>query len=144
MFGEVIQSCEEYLYWADKYFSFQGLKLLSQFLDKDKVKELKILTSVDKVDENFKSLFKDFQFEMKNKGVACDCRVIVDSRLKSQIHDRWIISKDQCFNIPSPDTVARGQYSEIKKTENRPPFEEWWQDSKDIIIEWDIIKSFIR
>ena len=139
-----IQSCYDYLYWADKYFSFQGLKLLSQFLDKDKVKELKILTSVDKVDENFRSLFKDFKFEMKNKGVICDLRVIIDPRLKSQIHDRWIISKNQCFNIPSPDTVARGQYSEIKKTENRPPFEEWWQNSEDIITEWNVIKNFIQ
>jgi len=144
MFGEVIQSCEEYLYWADKYFSIQGLKLLSQFLDKDKVKKLKILTSVDKVDENFRSLFKDFKSEMANKGVLCEMKVIVDSRLKSQIHDRWIISKDQCFNIPSPDIMARGQYSEIKKTESKPPFEEWWQNSKDIIAEWDTIKSLIQ
>ncbi len=144
MFGEVIRSCHEYLYWIDKYFSFEGLKLLSQFLNKDKVKDLKIIMSIDKVNENFRDLFKDFKIEMKNKGISCELRVIIDPRLKSQIHDRWIISKDICFNIPSADIVARGQYSEIKETSNTLPFDEWWENSKDITTEWHIIKNFIK
>jgi len=143
IFGNVIQSCEEYLYWIDKYFSLQGLRLLSQFLNESEVKNLKILMSIDKVDENFRGLFKDFKSEMKNKGVSCELRVITDRNSKSQIHDRWIISKYKSFNIPSPDTIARGQYSEIKETGNKPPFEEWWQESKDIITDWNIIKDLI-
>jgi len=59
---------------------------------------------------------------MENQGINCELRVIIDSKLKQQIHDRWIIAKGSIFNIPSPDIIARGQYSEIKKTSNRPPF----------------------
>jgi hypothetical protein len=46
--------------------------------------------------------------------IASELRVMVDSKLKSSIHDRWILSRNACFNIPSPDIIARGQYSETK------------------------------
>jgi hypothetical protein len=36
----------------------------------------------------------------------------------------------------SGDVARRGQYAEIKATQNRPPFEEWWQNSLDIISQW--------
>ncbi|MFL6328460.1 MAG: hypothetical protein ACJ71I_13405, partial [Nitrososphaeraceae archaeon] len=120
-----IKSCEYYIYWIDKYFSKEGLELLVQSLDKAKVKTVKILTSVDKADESLRRLFKDFRNEMKNNQTFCELRVIVDSKLKSSIHDRWIVSKNNSFNIPSPDVVARGQYSEVKKTDNTPPFDDW-------------------
>ena len=59
-------------------------------------------------------------------------RVMVDSKLLSDIHDRWIISKNISYNIPSTDVVARGQYSEVNKTENATPFDDWWNNSIDI------------
>lgn len=36
----------------------------------------------------------------------------------------------------SGDVARRGQYAEIKTTENRPPFEEWWENSLNIISAW--------
>ncbi len=140
-FWNTIKSCEDYIYWVDKYFSKEGLELLSQSLDTNKTKTVKIIISVEKADEKLRGLFKDFREEMKNKGVICELRVITDSKLKSSIHDRWILSKNSCFNIPSPDTVARGQYSEIKATENRPPFDDWWARSLDIINNWNEIQK---
>jgi hypothetical protein len=41
----------------------------------------------------------------------------------------------------SGDIAKRGQYAEIKITENRPPFKEWWQNSLDIISDWDDISK---
>ncbi|MEK6647198.1 MAG: ORF6N domain-containing protein [Candidatus Firestonebacteria bacterium] len=129
---DVIKSCEGYIYWIDKYFSSLGLKLLLQALDNEKVKQIKILTSIDKVDEKIMDLFKDFKVELKNKGISCEMRVITDKKIKANIHDRWIISKDKCFNVPSTDTLARGQYSEVKETTNKPPFNEWWERSEKL------------
>lgn len=139
----IIKSCDDYLFWVDKYFSLEGLKFLSQFLDTNEVKEVKILTSIEKSDESFRSLFKSFKSEMKNKGVDCALR-IMSRKIGSQIHDRWIVSQDKCFNAPSPDVVARGQYSEFKETENKPPFERWWEESSDIIKDWEAIKNLTR
>ncbi len=140
-FWNTIKSCDGYIYWVDKYFSKEGLELLTQSLEKNKVKMIKILISLEKADDTLRHLFKDFRDEMKNNQVTCELRVITDSKLKSSIHDRWIISKNNSFNIPSPDTIARGQYSEIKSTENRPPFEEWWNKSLDIIANWNDIEK---
>ncbi len=135
---QAIESCDNYIYWVDRYFSNEGLRLLIQSVDKSKIKSIKILTSIDKADDNLRRLFKDFKNEMfNNYQIMSELRVMVDSKLKSSIHDRWIISKNTCFNIPSPDIISRGQYSEINSTTNRPPFDEWWIDSTDIIEGWD-------
>jgi hypothetical protein len=69
---------------------------------------------------------------LKKKNVNCELK-IMNNKLGSSIHDRWIITKDSNFNIPSPDVIARGQFSEVKSTSNRPPFEKWWDDSLDFI-----------
>ena len=82
--------------------------------------------------EKFVSLYKDLREELKNDDVQCELRVIIDNKLNANIHDRWIISENLCYNMPSTDTVARGQYSEVKRTPNFPPFDEWWDKSKDI------------
>ncbi len=128
---DVISSCEKYIYWVDKYFSKAGLDWLSESLNASKVKNIKILMSSEKLNEKFISLYKDLREELKNYGVQCELRAIVDNKLKADIHDRWIISENLCYNMPSTDTVARGQYSEVKRTANIPPFDEWWEICKD-------------
>ena len=84
---------------------------------------------------------KEKKVQMDNRNVGCHLRVIIDSKMKASIHDRWIMSMNKCYNVPSIDVVARGQYSEIKETLNRPPFEEWWGQSEDILTGWESIKK---
>ena len=129
---DIISSCEKYIYWVDKYFSRAGLDWLSESLSASKVKGIKILMSSEKADEKFVSLYKDLKEELKSDGIKCELRVIIDNKLRADIHDRWIISENLCYNMPSTDTVARGQYSEVKRTANFPPFAEWWEKSRDI------------
>ncbi|MFH0948566.1 MAG: ORF6N domain-containing protein [Elusimicrobiota bacterium] len=128
---DVIDSCEKYIYWVDKYFSKVGLDWLSESLNTNKVKNIKILMSSEKVDEKFISLYKDFEKELKSDGVQCELRVIIDKKLNTDIHDRWIVSENLCYNMPSTDTIARGQYTEVKRTANFPPFNEWWEKSNE-------------
>lgn len=35
--------------------------------------------------------------------------------------------------------IKRGQYSEIKETENGPPFEDWFEEALDIVEDWNEI-----
>ncbi len=129
---DIISSCQKHIYWVDKYFSRAGLDWLSESLNNSKVKDIRILMSSEKVDKKFLSLYKDLKEEFKNDGIKCELRVISDNKLNADIHDRWIISENLCYNMPSTDTIARGQYSEVKRTANFPPFDEWWEKSKDI------------
>lgn len=144
---KVIGSCKEYVYWVDKYFSRKGLEYLVASLP-DKVKNIKILVDAtslldknsNKMKDDLKTDFMNFKVEMKNKDVSCELRVIVDNKIRSEIHDRWIITKNAVFNVPSPDIIARGQYSEIKETRAKLPFDKWWGASVDITTGWEQIK----
>ena len=80
---------------------------------------------------------------MKNKKINTNFRIITDNSI-ADIHDRWLISKNICFNLPSINTIDRGQFSEIKVTENMPPFDEWWKKSKDIVNDWSEIEKKLQ
>jgi hypothetical protein len=146
IFVNTLKSCDEYIYWLDKYFSKKGLELLAESITSN-VKEIKVIMSIDKVDDSFRSTFKNFQKEMANRNINSELKVIVDSKTKSSIHDRFIITKYDSYNIPSPDIIARGQLSEISKSSNKDKlkkeFEDLWGSSKDIINDWNDIKEHL-
>jgi hypothetical protein len=147
IFLNTLKSCDSHIFWVDKYFSKKGLELLAESVS-EKIKQIKIIMSVDKIDESFRSSFKDFKKEMQNKSISCELRVIINSKVKSSIHDRFIITKYDSYNIPSPDTIARGQLSEISKSGNKQElereFHDIWSKSKDIIQEWNDIKEKLK
>ncbi|MBI4154733.1 DUF262 domain-containing protein [Candidatus Woesearchaeota archaeon] len=147
IFLNTLNKCDGYIYWVDKYFSKKGLELLSETAN-NKIKEIKIVMSIEKADETFRSTFKDFKKEMSNKGITCEIKIIVDSKIKSSIHDRFIVSKYEAYNIPSPDVMARGQLSEISKSNNREnlytQFNNLWKNSRDIIQDWNKIKEVLN
>lgn len=64
-------------------------------------------------------------------------RVVGDPKIYGEYHDRWLLSSNVNYNLMSGEIAKRGQFAEIKKTENRPPFEDWWQISLDIISDWN-------
>ncbi len=129
---DIISSCVKYIYWVDKYFSKAGLDWLSESLNTNKVKKVRILMLPEKVNNKFMRLYKDLKKELKLNKVKFEIRCITDKKLSSSIHDRWIIAENFCYNMPSTDTVARGQYTEVKQTSNLPPFDKWWQKSRGI------------
>lgn len=142
-FEELIRGCNDKIHWIDKYFNEAGLKILFDSMNRghSNVKEVKILTSLDKASESLRQKFKDFRKELSQKGVNTELRVLMDKKLSSSIHDRWLFDEERAYNIPSPDVLKRGQFSEIKETTIRVPFEEWWNASADIVNDWDRIAN---
>lgn len=142
MILNTIRECDEYLYWIDKYFNRKGLEWLTQaLLENNRVRTIKILASKSRPElaktSKLRGEFKDFKKEMKERGIECELRILTD--LAKNIHDRWIITQDTSYNVPSIDVIARGQYAEIQKDANRPDFELWWSTSLDIIDDWNKI-----
>lgn len=74
-------------------------------------------------------------------GLVFVFEAIILSKIYGEYHDRWLISRNINYNLMSGDVAKRGQYAEIKITQNRPPFNEWWQNSLDILVSWDEIKK---
>jgi len=139
----IIRKSHNYVYWLDKYFSKAGFDMILSALNQASettIRTIRILTSIDKIDSNLRKNFKDFKKEIESKGIEVGLRVI-SSSISKNIHDRWILTGDSNYNVPSTDTIYRGQYSEIKPTKNRPPFEKWWEESLDIINDWNTIQK---
>jgi hypothetical protein len=132
-----IESCREYVYWIDKYFAPSDLDILIDGSAKADVREVKILISLKNADEKMRSSFHRFKEEMKNTGIMCEMRVVAEPKIYGEYHDRWLLSSNINYNLMSGQIAKRGQYAEIKKTENRPPFDEWWQSSLDILSDWN-------
>jgi len=141
LFRTALDSCQDYVHWIDKYFKKKGLEFLIDLRDNPSINEIKILLSQESADSTLRNEFKDFVEEMKNYGKSVQMRVITDSKIKQEFHDRWIISKNICYNVPSIDVAMRKQVSEFKVTENRPSFDKWWNRSLDIIEDWDDIQK---
>lgn len=144
MLKNAIKRCTGELVWIDKYVSFKTLETLMEALremNDGKVLKVMLLSSIDKLDRELRDRFMRFRDELSNRNIISEMRVIVDSQTKASIHDRWLIGDNIVLNIPSADVVARGQYSEIKETQNRPPFETWWNNSLDVVSDWSKIEG---
>jgi hypothetical protein len=140
-FWNTLKQCDGYIHWVDKYFSAVGLRFLYYSMNKDTVSDVKILLSSEKANENLRHYFGTFRDELKSEGVDCQMRVIVDREIKTEIHDRYVISRNVTFNVPSVDTAEIGQFSEIKKSTISLPFDRWWSNSLDIFSQWNEIRN---
>lgn len=143
---DCIRECKDYVYWFDKHFSAKGLELLSDELDANKIGELRILLG-NNANIKYKKLrrsFKRFSEEMKNRGIKAKCCIICDKKLMRQIHGRWLISKEICFKLPPVNSIYQGQFDEIVKTEELPPFTDWWKLAYDLIDDWQKIEPTIK
>lgn len=138
---ETFKKCNDHIDWVDRYFRPKGLKWISRYLPKDKVKHVRILTGKDTVTEELRDLFKALRKQFSHDEIKCEMRVIVDKKLASKIHGRWLATKNNCFTFQSVDTVARGSYDEIRDGASVPPFDEWWSNSVDIIDDWNKIQD---
>jgi len=146
-FRQTIGKCKQYINWVDRYFSTDTLEFLMDGIDKQNVKQVKLLASIFQsgINNDLHKKFMNFSAEMKASGIDCQLRVITNKDLHYEIHDRIIEGENVVYNVPSASQVNLGQYSEIKKTSNRPPFLDWWNhlENLDMISNWDKIEEKI-
>jgi hypothetical protein len=124
---QVLRESEEFIWWADTHFSSRGLEELIVTVDPSLVHQIRILSGPANADERAKRDFARFRQELHAKGIEAEWRVAAGFS-----HDRFILSKSECYNVPPVNSLLRGQYSEILETPNRPPFEEWWSSASPI------------
>lgn len=143
---EILRNSTGFVHWFDKHFSLRGLEPLHDEADGTKINEIKILSGITsgRVNERLRDDFIRFRDEMKTRQIDAELRIVCNKDILNDIHDRWIISKNSVFNIPPIDTIFQGQYSEMKKTDNRPPFAEWWSYGIDIVDNWQEIMKHVE
>lgn len=123
----ILRDGEEYIWWADPHFHARGLEELIVSIDPAVVREIRILSGPANIDDKAKRDFSRFKGELAMKSIAAEWRVMRDFA-----HDRYIVSKNSCYNVPPINSLLKGSYSEILETPNRPPFEIWWEGASPI------------
>lgn len=138
---ETIRTCRKFIWWFDKHFSTKGLEPLSDELNGNIIDNIRLLSGIANINDKLRNDFQRFEKEMLKRGIKAELRVICNKESLNTIHDRWIISENICYNLPPINTIYQGQYAEIKPTKNIPPFENWWANSQNILLEWEEIKK---
>lgn len=72
--------------------------------------------------------FARFQIEMATLGIQASWRVADPP----PFHDRFRGDKGPRVERATSQHPPKGDYSEIRRSEVRPPLETWWKDGKDL------------
>jgi hypothetical protein len=118
---QILRDSEEFIWWADPHFRVEALEELIVCLDPARVRDLKILSGPQNINDRAKQDFGRFREEVQRKGAIAEWRI--HPRFG---HDRFLISRNYCYNIPPVGIFFKPTYAEILETPNRPPFEDWW------------------
>jgi len=140
---KIIRNASGFLWWIDKHFSKKGLEHLHENINLRKIKEIKVLMSINSNIDfvNFKSEFLLFKEELEEQGLKVNCRILCDKKIINKIHGRFIITKNNSYSVPPINSWLQGQYDQISECKKQPPFNEWWKEGKDLIKDWNFVSN---
>jgi hypothetical protein len=120
----VLRECKDYVWWADPHFSKKGLEPLHDEIGSGTFTSIRILSGPSQASPEAAKDFARFQTELAALGIASSWRIVPDR--DRMWHDRFIVTANKAWNVPPINTIYKGDYSELFRTDIRPPFEEWW------------------
>ena len=138
-----LRACEGEIMWVAKHFPRKGLEPLSEEVTGDQFDSVQILCGPANVDLKLRDDFKRFQKEMDNRGISAELRVITDKNHLYNLHDRWLLSDGASWNIPPVNSLYQNQEAEIHEASEEVSFNDWWNNAKDIISDWNGIQGHI-
>ncbi len=120
---ETLRACDDYIWWAEVHLDRKALEPLSYEADGARITEIRLLSGPANATEDALKDLKRFTREMKHLGIAVEWRIVPKKDL--DWHDRFILGRNQAWNVPPVNTLHKGDYSELNRT-RRPPYETWW------------------
>lgn len=135
---KILKSCNGYIHWIDKHFTFKGLEWIWEAADANKIKEIKILSLQPRQDilEISKDRYHRLRTELSEKGIVLQW-FIVDSKLIHDSHDRWMLASNKAWNTPDVNTISSGNMSEISQSPNHDniegAFRKYWAQANDLL-----------
>ena len=148
IFRQTIHQCKGKVHWLDLYLNEAGLDFMIDNFDKKSVKEIKILTGLHdneySINEKLLAKFRAYKEELQKDGISLEFKLVATKQGHDKVaHDRYLLGENIKFNTVAFTLLQKGRFSEIKKTENEIPFDEYWNDSDsyDLEKDWDKIKG---
>lgn len=143
-FRKAIRVCSGDLLWVSKHFTKKGLEPLAEEVTGEKFETVRILCGPADVDTHLRDDFKRFKDEMDKRDIDTTVRVITEKEKLRQLHDRWLLSSEGAsWNVPPINSIYGNQESEMHQTKQDVDFEDWWDDAKDIMSDWNRIQAYI-
>jgi hypothetical protein len=134
----VLRECKDYVWWADPHFSKKGLEPLHDEVGGGNFTTIKILSGPSQASADAAKDFARFQTELAALGITTSWRIVADKG--RTWHDRFIVTANKAWNVPPINTIYKGDYSELIRTDVRPPFEEWWKVGSDLAPSGAVVK----
>lgn len=134
-----------FFWWWDKHHGKDEFLYLD-LLDKKKIKEVKILTGSQRVDEKFKKLYKIAKKEFENEGINFELRVLVDKNACGKIHSRFLAHDKGVYLVP-PSNIIVDKFDVVQKMEHEAgemaikKFNKLWNSAVDISKSWGEIQN---
>ena len=148
IFRQTIHRCKGSIQWLDLYLNEAGLDFMIDSFDRKTVKEIKLLTGIHgneyAINEKLLAKFQAYKEELQKDGITLEFKVVATKKGHDKVaHDRYLLGENVKYNVVSFTLLQKGRFSEIKKTENEIPFDDYWNDSDsyDLVNDWDKIKG---
>lgn len=123
----VIRSLHGDVFWYEQHMSRKVLELLVEEIDRETVREIRLLSGPANVQERTKRAFERFRDEMLVDGVDCEWRVMPTSAGK-ELHVRAIFDDTTTWELPPLNSLLAGTVESIRPSQlGRERFEEAWQ-----------------
>ena len=153
-FTNSIKECNEYIFWVDRYHDKESMKILISSFDQTKVKDIKIIASGfagGTIDYELYSYIQSITKEFEN-DISLSFKIITNRDTHRDTHNRYILSSNVGFDVPSIDAIQKGQDSTINPLEpkilehKKEVFLKNWENEQvlDIVKDWQKISKFLE
>ena len=153
-FTNSIKECNEYIFWVDRYHDKESMKILISSFDQTKVKDIKIIASGfagGTIDYELYNYIQSITKEFEN-DISLSFKIITNRDTHRDTHNRYILSSNVGFDVPSIDAIQKGQDSTINPLEpkilehKKEVFLKNWENEQvlDIVKDWQKVSKFLE
>ena len=150
-----INECNNYIYWIDRYHDKKSMEILFSNFNQSKIKDIKIISSGfvgNTIDHDLHDYIVNISKEFLEKNISICFKIITDLDIHNDTHNRYILSSNLGYDVPSFDAIQKGQNSTINPLESKilahktSQFLDYWgkQQVVDLVKDWKKINEFLE
>ncbi len=150
-----IDECNNYIYWIDRYHDKKSMEILFSNFNQSKIKDIKIISSGfvgNTIDHELHDYVVNISKEFLKQNISICFKIITDLDIHNDTHNRYILSSNLGYDVPSFDAIRKGQNSTINPLESKilkhktREFLIYWEKEKvlDIVKDWKKIDEFLE
>ena len=150
-----IDECNNYIYWIDRYHDKKSMEILFSNFNQSKIKDIKIISSGfvgNTIDHDLHDYIVNISKEFLKKNISICFKIITNLAIHKDTHNRYILSSNLGYDVPSFDTIQKGQSAIINPLESKilkhktSQFLDYWEKQQvvDLVKDWGKISEFLE